>query len=127
MAKHDRERGYTLLEFIFVVGLMATIAGIAIPEIANGVADFRAAGAVRYLTARLQRTRLDAVSRSVNAAMRFTKSGAVYTYGIYVDGNGDGVRSADIDRGSTDRFSATNSSWTSFRVWSSALCRSFLP
>jgi hypothetical protein len=31
--------------------------------------------------------------------MRFTKSGASYTYGIYVDGNGDGVRSADIDRG----------------------------
>jgi hypothetical protein len=31
--------------------------------------------------------------------MRFTRSSESYTYAIYADGNGDGVRSVDIERG----------------------------
>ncbi len=91
--------GYSFLELLFVMGLVMTIAGIAVPGILAGLNDLQTLGGVRYISARLQRARMDAVSRGVNVAMRFTTIGTSYSYAIYADGNGDGVRSRDIQRG----------------------------
>jgi hypothetical protein len=51
------------------------------------------------MSGRLQQTRSVAVLRAANTAVRFTRSGSEYSYTTYVDGNNDGVRSADIQRG----------------------------
>ena len=37
--------------------------------------------------------------RTANAAVRFIEDGQAYSYSVYVDGNDDGVRSQDIQRG----------------------------
>ena len=42
---------------------------------------------------------MEAVNRSTNAAMQFVSVGTGYSFSIYVDGNGDGVRTADIKNG----------------------------
>ncbi len=91
--------GYAFVELLFVMGLAMTIAGIAAPGILAGLDDLKTLGGVRYISARLQRTRMEAVSRGVNVAIRFTATGASYSYSIYADGDGDGVRSEDIQRG----------------------------
>ena len=91
--------GYSLLELIFVLGLIATIAGVTTPNILAGLDDIHTLGAVRYTSGRLQRARMDAVSRSVNTAMRVIRTGDSYTFSIYADGNGDGVRTSDIQAG----------------------------
>lgn len=91
--------GYSLLELLLVVGLLVTIAGIAIPQILAALDDFRAYGAARYMSGRLHQTRMDAVVRTANAAMRFTRAEESYAYAVYLDGNRNGVRSADITRG----------------------------
>jgi type II secretory pathway pseudopilin PulG len=91
--------GFTLLELVFAAGLVATIAAAAVPSIGRALDHYKTVGAVRYVAARLQQTRMDAVARGVNAAIRFTLTGTSYSFGVYADGNGDGVRSADIDRG----------------------------
>jgi len=91
--------GFSLLELVFVVGLITTTVVAIVPSVASAVDTYRTVGAVRYVAARLQRTRMDAVTRGVNAAIRFTATGTAVSFGVYADGNGDGVRSADIDRG----------------------------
>ena len=91
--------GYSLLELILVLGLIATIAGVTTPNILARLDDIHTLGAVRYTSGRLQQTRMDAVARSVNTAMRVIRTGNSYSVGIYADGNGDGVRTSDIQRG----------------------------
>ncbi|PYQ88318.1 MAG: hypothetical protein DMG03_04285 [Acidobacteria bacterium] len=76
--------GYSIVEVMFVVGLVATLSGVAVPQMLAALDDFRATGAARYMAARLQRARMEAVMRSAE---------------VYVDGNWNGIRSADIANG----------------------------
>src|SRR5262249_55433296 len=78
--------------------LMATLCGFAVPQLVTGLDDLRTAGAVRYLSARLQQTRMEAVLRGSDVALRFVADGTSFRYATYVDGNGDGIRSVDIQR-----------------------------
>ena len=91
--------GYSLLELTFTVGLIATLGAIAGPQLLASVDDVRAAGAVRYLSGRLQRVRMEAVARSVDVALQFVQTPDGYTYAAYRDGNGNGIRTRDIQRG----------------------------
>ncbi len=84
---------------MFVSGVTATLAGVAVPPILATIDDYRAAGAVRYLSTRLQRTRMEAVARTRDVALQFVESNGQFTFAVFVDGNGDGVRTRDIQRG----------------------------
>ena len=101
-----RTSGYSLLELLFVISAAVAVSGMAIPPLLAALDEYRTAGAVRYLSARIQRTRMEAVSRSANTAIQFVKIGARYRYSIYVDGNGDGVRTDDIGSGVDRRIGA---------------------
>jgi hypothetical protein len=94
--------GYSILEFVFVAGTIATVGTIAVPQVRASLDDFRTAGAARYISARLQRARMDAVIRSADVGLQVTQTASGYSYAVYVDGNRNGVRSADILKG-TDR------------------------
>jgi type II secretory pathway pseudopilin PulG len=91
--------GFSALEVLFVTALTATVGGIAVPPLLSAVDDVRTTGAVRYLAGTLSRARMEAVLRSADVAVRFTQLPAGYVFGTYVDGNGDGVLSADIQHG----------------------------
>jgi len=95
-----RSDGHSLVELLFVAGIVATVSGIAVPQILAGLDDSRAIGAARYLSSRLYRVRAEAVMRSADVAMQFLPTGdGGYTFAEYVDGNRNGVRTHDIDRG----------------------------
>src|SRR5262245_17723973 len=91
--------GYSLIELLFVAGLIATLSAIAIPQTLATIDTLRAMGATHYISTRLQRARGEAVVRSADVAMRFVQSNAGYAFAAYVDGNRNGVRAADIERG----------------------------
>ena len=91
--------GTSFVEVLFGVGLLSVCTAIAVPLLLTTIDDLRTAGAVRYLSARLQRTRMDAVLRTADTAMRFSRTGASYQYGVFVDGNRNGIRSGDIEDG----------------------------
>jgi len=91
--------GYSIVEVMFVLGLVATLSGVAVPQMLAALDDFRATGAARYMAARLQRARMEAVMRSAEVAVKFTKTPAGYAFAVYVDGNWNGIRSADIANG----------------------------
>jgi type II secretory pathway pseudopilin PulG len=91
--------GYSLIELLFVLSTAATLSATAVPPFLTALDEYRTAGAVRYISTRIQRTRMEAVGRSTNVAMRFAPAGTAYSFGVYADGNGDGVRTPDIRDG----------------------------
>ena len=91
--------GYTLVELVFVMALAVTVGAIAIPGLTATLDDSRTIGATRYLSSRLQHARMAAIARSANVTVKFVESGGSFLYTTYVDGNGNGVRTADVDRG----------------------------
>jgi type II secretory pathway pseudopilin PulG len=94
-----RTNGYSAIELLFVLGIAATTAGIAIPRTLAALDDIRTIGAVRYLASRIHQARMEAVVRSRSAGIRFAPSGASYSYAVFVDGNANGVRSSEIQAG----------------------------
>jgi len=89
----------TLGELVVVLGLVGTATATALPELLAGLDDARVAGAARYLSSRLAESRLDAISRSREVAIRFELARGRYSYTVYVDGNNNGVLTRDIQRG----------------------------
>ena len=56
MFRHPSD-GHSLIELLFVAGIIATASGIAVPQMLAGLDDSRAVGATRYLSSRLYRAR----------------------------------------------------------------------
>jgi len=106
MLRSGSSRGYSLLELVFVAGLGVTLSAAAVPQCLSTIDDSRAAGATRYISARFQRARMEAVVRSTEVALQFTQSPSGYAYAVYVDGNRNGVLTRDIQRGTDRRIGA---------------------
>ena len=84
---------------MFALGLSVTLGAVATPQLLTTLDDVRAAGAVRYLTTKLQRARMEAVLRSTDVGLQFVATGSAYTVTAYRDGNDNGIRTRDIQRG----------------------------
>jgi type II secretory pathway pseudopilin PulG len=97
-APGSQQSGFAAIEFLFVAAVVATLAGITVPPVLRALDDYRAVGAARYVAARLQRARMEAVLRSTAVALRFSLTAAGFEFATFVDGNGDGVLAYDISR-----------------------------
>ena len=75
------------------------LGGIVIPLANDTVDALRTAAAARYVAARIGSVRMDAVRRASATALRFDTSGGDYRFASFEDGNGNGVRSAEIRDG----------------------------
>lgn len=104
--------GFTLVEMLFAIGVVATLSGMTLPPVLRVLEDYRTAGAARYVATCLYRARTEAVRRSANVAVRFTDAGEFATY---VDGNANGVLSADIRDGIDAQLGSTERLESSFR------------
>ena len=91
--------GYSLIELLFALALAATTGALAVPQTLTALDDARAAGAARYVAARLQRARMEAIARSNTVGLKFTLTGSHYVYATYLDGNGNGIRTSEITSG----------------------------
>ncbi len=90
-------RGAALIDLIFACALIIVLAAIAIPSLQASRDRDAARMAARYLANKLQLLRVEAVRRNRFVAMRFDPDD-LGRYAAYVDGDGDGVLQADIDR-----------------------------
>lgn len=72
------------------------MAAMALPQAFATLDRSRARGAARYLAARAALARAQAASRSAYVALRFEGTGSGVTFRMFVDGNGNGVRTRDI-------------------------------
>ena len=94
-----KDSGYSFLEVLAAITVMVIVAGAAIPLAYGSVERSRAAAAARYVAVRLAMARFEAVKRSAAVAVKFTTHADGYRFQPYVDGNFNGVLSADIARG----------------------------
>jgi prepilin-type N-terminal cleavage/methylation domain-containing protein len=98
-AAAGNSRGFTLLELLLAVAVLGTLLTISVPMTATALDDGRVMMAARYLEGRIMNARMLAVKRSASVALRFEPMGSGYAVAEYLDGNGNGVRSAEIAAG----------------------------
>jgi type II secretory pathway pseudopilin PulG len=84
---------------MLVMAISATLAAVAIPTSTTTIDEFRARSAARHVAQRIARLRADAVKRSSFVGLRFVATGTDYSYATYVDGNNNGIRTAEIAAG----------------------------
>ncbi|MDP1568645.1 MAG: type II secretion system protein [Vicinamibacterales bacterium] len=94
-----RERGTTLVEMVVVAGLVALLSVVSVPILGQAAADARAHGAARYVATKVHAARLEAARRGAHVALQFQVVDGGVRFTAFVDGNGNGVRSADIASG----------------------------
>jgi Tfp pilus assembly protein FimT len=82
-----------------VAGLIVILSGIAVPTVLGSIDRSRGYAAARYLGTRLNLARTQAVARSASVALRFEEDARGISFTVYQDGNRNGVRTRDIQRG----------------------------
>ena len=82
-----------------VVSVMLTIAGIAVFQALSTVDHSRGHAATRYLAARLGLARSQAVARGTAVGLRFDQIAGGFAFTVFADGNGNGIRTVDIQAG----------------------------
>jgi Tfp pilus assembly protein FimT len=88
--------GFTLTELMVVAGLVMIACAIAVPELLGSVSRARGLAAAHFLATKVAQARTHAVARSTFVALVFVEEPTGITFRTYVDGNRNGVRSADI-------------------------------
>ena len=81
-----KKSGFTVLEVLIVITIMAVMMGFGIPYILGWLPNYRLRSAARDVHSNLQLARITAVKEHVNCTVSFTKTGGVIDgYIIYLD------------------------------------------
>jgi prepilin-type N-terminal cleavage/methylation domain-containing protein len=91
--------GFTLLELLLAAAILATVLSMSVPLTTTAMDEIRASMAARYLEGRIMNARMLAVKRSASVALRFEAVSGTFAIAEYLDGNSNGVRSAEIAAG----------------------------
>ncbi len=84
--------GFTLMELIVAIAIIGVVAGIAIPNVAAQLPEYRLKNAARDLVSFMQEAKMAAVKNNTTAAIIFDSSSQPGFY--YLDSNGSGTRDA---------------------------------
>ena len=84
---------------MLTAAIVATLLSMSVPMTTSALDEMRTSMAARYLEGRIMNARMLAVKRSASVALRFEAVGPGYAFAEYLDGNGNGVRSAEIAAG----------------------------
>jgi hypothetical protein len=91
--------GLSAVETMLVVSLASTVTAIAVPQAVHSVDEYRTRAAAQYLAMRVGDARMNAIKRSTYVGLRFEAVGADYRFTGVSDGNGNGLRTIDVQRG----------------------------
>lgn len=92
--------GYSLVELLVALAIMTVMAAVALPNIIGNRQEAALLGAAQGFKADFRRARSIATTKNTQTAIRFeTDDRGQVTYSTFVDGNGNGVLSGDINRG----------------------------
>lgn len=90
-------RGYTLVDTIVTAALCSVMGATAIPLIGGTLDRERTIIGAQFVAGQLQRARLESLKRGRSVAVRFEVVNDRTRFQLFVDGDGDGVRQADVD------------------------------
>lgn len=92
-------KGYTLAELLAVLAIVAMAVAVALPAAATLRDAGRAAAGARTMATLLSAQRWKSVTAHRVLGLQFRKAGTNWTWREVADGNGNGLRTADIARG----------------------------
>jgi len=91
--------GFSLIELLFSMAIAGTITAMAVPQGLRALDDFRTRSAARYLAAQVLDARFTAIKQWTTNGLRFEAVGADYRISRVADGNRNGLRTSEIQRG----------------------------
>ena len=91
--------GYTLMELIVLLSLLGFVLSLSVPSLWRLSARLRLELACAEVVSTLRLTQSHAVRWADNVGLKFHLRGGRVLWAVYRDGDGDGVRSNDIQRG----------------------------
>jgi len=92
-------RGFTLVEVLATLAVVLVVAAMALPITDRLRQEGQVRGAAFALAGRCGRLRFAAVHRSAHVGLRFQASGDSWVAQSFMDGDWDGLRTADITIG----------------------------
>ena len=96
--KGSSSRGFTLIELMISLAMLAVLLGLAAPSFARMLASNRMATQTNEFTAALNLARLEAVRRAQSVAIRADGGGATFQGGwkVFTDANDNGAQPGTI-------------------------------
>ncbi len=96
-------RGFTLIDLLIALSVLALVLAMGVPALLGAVAQLRVHLAASEAATQIRLARMTAIRSQVNVAIRFEERDGIVETVVYGDGDGDGVRSRDIERGTDPR------------------------
>jgi type II secretory pathway pseudopilin PulG len=97
--RSDEEAGASLTELVILLVVASVLVAFAVPTAGATIDAGRISQAANVMASRFRLARLEAVSQSRSIALVFDQVGAIWTFRVCADGNGNGIRRAEIMSG----------------------------
>lgn len=94
-----RSRGFTLIELMITVSVLAVLLAVAVPSFQTLIINMSLTSAANEVTAALQQARMEAIRRNRTVSFQLDTS---RQWTVYVDVNADGAYDSDDDVADTD-------------------------
>lgn len=91
--------GLSLVDSVVSLGVLTVLAGVAVPILTTAREGSQITAAARYVAAQAMLARSRAVRHGAAVGLRFERDAERYRFAAYVDGDGDGIRQADVASG----------------------------
>ncbi len=101
---------------IAVVAIIGIVAAAAVPAFATYRRRASMRAEVAELRGILRGVRSRAIMRSAYSGVKFTRAGNTWTYSLYDDGNGNGIRTAEITSGVDRRYAGPSMLMPQFNI-----------
>ena len=96
----DRMAGFSLVEWIVILAIVGLLTSLTLPNLFRLTRSLRVDLAARELQGVLRLARSQAIRQNTKVGIKFRGDDqGRYSFTLYRDGDGDGVRSRDIDQG----------------------------
>jgi prepilin-type N-terminal cleavage/methylation domain-containing protein len=96
----QRDRGFSLVELLVTLVLLSALITVSAPPLLTTTRRLRVEMAAHELTTLLRHARMLATREGAKVGLRFMpRADGRVAYGLYVDGDGDGVSTRDIEDG----------------------------
>ena len=106
-----RDAGLSIFELLLGLTTLAGILAVATPGVMRLREEVSLRSAVHEASVAFYLARSYAISRNRNVGLKFRRNGDRFEWALYADGNGNGVRTAEIASG-VDRYLGISYPWT---------------